>query len=122
MKIKFKKSTSPKVRSRLKKKARIRNKITGTAERPRLSVFRSSAHVYAQVIDDESSKTIASASSLKIGAGKSGMDLAKEVGTAIANAAKEQNVNEVVFDRNGFIFHGKIKAIADAAREAGLKF
>lgn len=122
MKIKFKKSTSPKEVSRLKRKARIRNKIEGTSERPRLSVFRSANHVYAQVVDDVNQKTIASASSLKLDGKKSGVELAKEVGAKIAAEAKDKNISTVVFDRNGFIFHGKIKAIADAAREAGLKF
>jgi large subunit ribosomal protein L18 len=122
MRIKFKKSTSSKVIGRLKKKGRIRNKISGTSERPRLSVYRSTNHIYAQVIDDVAQKTIASASSLKVSEKLSGVEMAKKVGEMIAASAKEKNVESVVFDRNGFIFHGKIKAVADAAREAGLKF
>ncbi|MFK8137291.1 MAG: 50S ribosomal protein L18 [Bdellovibrionales bacterium] len=123
MKIKFGKNTSKRVVGRLKKKARIRNKISGTSERPRFSVYKSLNHIYAQIIDDTSHKTLASASSLKLDAsGKKGMDLATEVGKAVAELAKEQNLTEVVFDRNGFIYHGKIKAVADAAREAGLTF
>lgn len=121
MKIKFKKSTAKKVVGRLKKKARIRNKISGTPERPRLSVYKSGMHTYAQIIDDVNGKTLASASTLKITSGK-GLERAAEVGKAIAKLASDKSVVGVVFDRNGFIYHGKIKAVADAAREAGLKF
>jgi len=122
MRIKFKKTTSAKVVGRLKKKGRIRNKLSGTPERPRLSVFKSTTHIYAQIIDDVNQKTIASASSLKLDGKMSGVEAAKKVGAEIATAAKSKNVDNVVFDRNGFIFHGKVKAIADSAREAGLKF
>ncbi|MEC9282122.1 MAG: 50S ribosomal protein L18 [Bdellovibrionota bacterium] len=122
MKIKFKKTTSPKVKSRLKVKARIRRKIDGTPERPRLSVYKSLTHVYAQIIDDQGNTTLASASSLKFTEKMSGVDKAKAVGKAVAEAAQAKNIKNVVFDRNGFIFHGKIKAVAEAAREAGLNF
>lgn len=121
MRIKFGKSTAKKVVGRLKKKARIRNKISGTPERPRLSVFKSGAHTYAQIIDDVNGNTLASASTLKATSGK-GMEKATAVGTEIAKLAGEKNINNVVFDRNGFIYHGKVKAVADAARDAGLKF
>ncbi len=106
---------------------RIRKKIRGTPERPRLAVFRSGTHIYAQVIDDDAGRTLAAASSLdkdlraKL---KSGGNLAaaKEVGGLIASRAKDKGVAAVVFDRGGFLYHGRIKALADAAREAGLKF
>lgn len=108
---------------RLKKKIRIRKKITGTTASPRLSVYKSLSHIYAQLIDDDSGKTIASVSSLKLDTkGKKGMEVAALVGSEIAKAAKSLKLETVVFDRNGFIYHGKIKAIADAARENGLKF
>lgn len=122
MKIKFKKTTSPKVKSRLKVKARIRRKIDGTPERPRLSVYKSSSHIYAQIIDDVKGVTLASASSLKVTDKLNGVDMAKAIGKKIAEEAKSKNISTVVFDRNGFIYHGRIKAVADAAREAGLNF
>ena len=103
--------------------ARIRAKITGTAERPRLSVFRSLTNIYAQVIDDQKGETLASASSLvlKLKAGGN-VAAAKEVGKAVAEAAQAKGIKKVVFDRGGFLYHGRIKALADAAREAGLDF
>jgi large subunit ribosomal protein L18 len=107
--------------------ARIRKKLAGTPERPRLAVFRSQAHIYAQVIDDDLGKTLCAASSLDEGfkgQWKRGSNVAaaKAVGQLIANRAKEKGVSAVVFDRGGFQYHGRIKALADAAREAGLKF
>ena len=112
---------------RLRRKRSIRKKINGTAARPRLSVFRSSAHMYAQVIDDVSGATLVSASTLcadiRGGAeGKKKTELATEVGKLLASRCLEKNIESVVFDRNGFIYHGRIKAVADGAREAGLKF
>jgi large subunit ribosomal protein L18 len=112
---------------RLRIHRRIRKKISGTPERPRLAVFRSQAHIYAQVIDDGTGKTVCSASSLdetlkkdtKRGAN---VAAAKAVGSLIATRAKEKGVEAVVFDRGGFQYHGRIKALADAAREGGLKF
>lgn len=116
--------TNPNLLGRLKRKRRIRKKITGTTARPRLSVFRSTKHIYAQVIDDSTGKTLAAASSTVKGfsadGGKTGS--AKAVGTAIAEACKAANIEQVVFDRNGYIYHGRVKALADAAREAGLQF
>ena len=102
---------------------RIREKLSGTAERPRLNVFRSLNHVYAQLIDDQKGETIAAASSLQLKL-KSGGNVAaaKEIGKAIAEKAKEKGVKKVVFDRGGFLYHGRVKALADAAREAGLEF
>ncbi len=108
---------------RLRIKRRIRNKISGTTEIPRLAVFRSNKEIYAQVIDDVNSKTICATSSLKIDKkGLTKTDLSKKVGTAIAEAAKTAGVNQVVFDRSGYLYHGRVKAVAEAAREAGIKF
>ena len=105
--------------------SRIRKKVRGTAERPRLAVFRSLNHIYAQVIDDDSGKTLANASTTEkalAGSGGGNIDAAKRVGTAIAERAKAAGVENVVFDRGGYVYHGRVKALADAAREAGLKF
>jgi len=110
---------------RQRRKRRIRIKVFGEAERPRLSVYRSLNHIYAQVIDDSTGKTIAAASTLspelKDGKGKK-KDRAKEVGKLVAQKCKSANVGAVVFDRNGFNYHGRIAAVADGAREGGLKF
>ena len=108
---------------RSRRKAGIRKRVYGTADTPRLSIFRSSKHVYAQVIDDATGKTLAAASSVagKLEKGCT-VDAAKRVGTAIAEKAKTAGVQSVAFDRNGFRFHGRVKALADAAREGGLKF
>jgi large subunit ribosomal protein L18 len=106
---------------------RIRKKIRGTKERPRLAVFRSQGHIYAQVVDDDGGRTLCAASSLDKElrtAGKRGGNVAtaKQVGALVAGRAKEKGISAVVFDRGGFQYHGRIKALADAAREAGLKF
>lgn len=112
--------------ARKRRKVRIRKKITGTAERPRLVVFRSNMHIYAQIVDDEKHAVLASASTLiltrngqQARSNKSGGDL---VGKEIARLAKEKNISGVVFDRNGYIYHGRVKAVADGAREGGLEF
>jgi large subunit ribosomal protein L18 len=107
--------------------ARVRARLAGTAERPRLNVYRSVAHIYAQVIDDHSGRTMASASSLdketKKGLkGGGNIASAKAVGKIVAERAKAAGVTQVVFDRGGYKYHGRVKALADAAREAGLKF
>jgi large subunit ribosomal protein L18 len=112
---------------RERRKLRIRRKISGTAEQPRLSVFRSAKHIYAQVIDDVAGKTIAHVSTLskdvRDGIKESTKtDAAKAVGSAVAKALLAKGVKKIVFDRNGYLYHGRIKALADAAREAGLKF
>jgi large subunit ribosomal protein L18 len=117
--------TKEDIRARIHR--RIRKKISGTPERPRLAVFRSQAHIYAQVIDDGTGKTVCSASSLdetlkKDAKRGANVASAKAVGTLIATRAKEKGVDAVVFDRGGFQYHGRIKALADAAREGGLKF
>jgi len=120
--IKLKNKTAPKATKRLKNKARIRKKVAGSGERPRLSVFRSGKHIYAQIIDDVSGKTLASASSLASKAKASNVETAKAVGADVAKAALAKEIKTVVFDRSGYVFHGRIKAIADGAREAGLNF
>lgn len=110
--------------SRLKRQARVRKKIRGTTESPRLSVFRSSKHIYAQIIEDVTGTTLVAASTLGKDVDLSScgnLDAAKAVGTAIAKKALDQNITNVVFDRNGFLYQGRIQALADAAREAGLK-
>ena len=124
MQIKTKKEKKERIRLRQRKR------ISGTAERPRLAVFRSNAHIYAQVIDDLAGKTVASASSSESslkstfsgkvrGGNKAG---AEALGKVIAERLKEKGVTKVVFDRGGFLYHGRVKAVADAAREAGLEF
>lgn len=102
--------------------ARIRSKMSGTAKRPRLSVFRSANHIYAQLIDDESGKILVSVSDLKLKSKGKKTDHSMEVGKAIAKEALAKKIEKIVFDRGGFVFHGRIKAIADGAREGGLKF
>ena len=109
---------------RTKRKKRIRKKISGTSERPRLSVFRSTEHIYAQIIDDTTGRTLAATSSLAKDVSSDGTktDQAKAVGEAIAKASQAAGVSKVVFDRNGFLYHGRVRALADAARSAGLEF
>ena len=111
-------------KKRIRRHKRVRGKIFGTAQKPRLCVFRSLKNIYAQVIDDQSGKTLASASSLdkefnQYGGNK---EAAKLVGQAVAKAALEKGITEVVFDRGGYIFHGRVQELAEGAREAGLKF
>ena len=101
--------------------ARIRAKLSGTGERPRLNVYRSLNHIYAQVIDDQKGETLVSASTIKMKTGGN-LAAAKEIGKAVAEKAVEKGIKKVVFDRGGFLYHGRIKALADAAREAGLEF
>jgi len=112
---------------RVKKHNRLRNRLAGTAERPRLAVFRSNNHMYAQIIDDTVGKTLVAASSvekeLKAELEKTNnVDAAAYIGTLVAKRAIEKGIKEVVFDRGGFIYQGKIQALADAAREAGVEF
>ena len=108
--------------NRMKRHKRVRVHVAGTPQRPRLAVFRSLNHLYAQLIDDSASRTVASASTVDLKAKGNGMAQAQEVGKAIAAKAKAAGVQTVVFDRGGFLYHGRIKALADAAREAGLEF
>ncbi len=120
-------NTSPRLVARLKRKKRIRKNIFGNQERPRLSVFRTAKHIYAQIIDDTKGTTLVSASTLDREykdtpvEGKK-QDVAKAVGNLIGKRAMDKGIRKVVFDRNGFLFHGRVKALSDGAREAGLEF
>lgn len=120
------KNTSKNV-ARLKRQVRVRKKVTGSTARPRLNVFRSSRHIHAQIIDDVTGTTLVAVSTItpeiKAGLEYSGnIEAAKKVGAAIAQKALEKDIKSVVFDRNGFLYHGRVKALADAARENGLSF
>ena len=112
----------------MKRHERIRNHISGTPQIPRLNVFRSNKHIYAQIIDDVNGVTLASACSKSVvkdieeNISTSGIEAAKKVGEAVAKAAADKGISKVVFDRGGYVYHGRIKALADAAREAGLEF
>lgn len=112
------------LKNRLRRKKRIRAKVSGTPERPRLSVHRSNSHIYAQLIDDVSGKTLVTTSTLSKSVDASGTktEQAKKVGEAIAKACLDKGIERVVFDRNGFLYHGRVRALAESAREAGLKF
>ena len=122
--IKYRKALTP----RKRRHVRVRAKVSGTSRRPRLNVFRSSAHIYAQVIDDTRGHTLVAASDLEVaireraGEGATKVARAKAVGEAIAQRAKDAGVDSVVFDRGGFLYHGRVKAVADGAREGGLIF
>lgn len=110
---------------RARRKRRIRKKISGSGDRPRVSVFRSAKHIYVQAIDDSKGATMATVSTLSEGvknAEGTKTDEAKAVGTALAKMLKEKGIDQVIFDRNGYLYHGRVKALADGAREAGLKF
>ena len=124
MATKIRKRTSNKITTRFKHKKRIRSKIFGTTERPRLVVFRSNANMYAQLVDDTKAHTIAAASTTEKELIKAGANLegSKLVGQLIAKRAQAKGIKTIVFDRGGYVYHGKIKALADAAREAGLNF
>lgn len=107
-------------KKRQKRHTRVRGKISGTVETPRLNVFRSNTNIYAQVIDDAAGVTLASASSMKLTGTKT--EQAAEVGKLVAEAAKAKGIEAVVFDRGGYLYHGRVQALAEGAREAGLKF
>lgn len=109
---------------RIKRHSRVRSKISGTAERPRLSVFRSESNIYAQIIDDAAGVTLASASTVEkaFEGNGSNCEAAKKIGAVIAERALKKGIEEVVFDRGGYIYHGRVKALAEGAREGGLKF
>ena len=116
-----------KLTARGRRRMRGRKHLAGTAERPRLNVFRSAKHIYAQLIDDVTGKTLVAASTLGKGAVSAGEDadktaLAKAVGTQVASLGRQQQIERVVFDRNGYRYHGRVRAVAEAAREAGLQF
>ncbi|MEE9435595.1 MAG: 50S ribosomal protein L18 [Candidatus Adiutricales bacterium] len=120
-------SVNPKALARERRKRRVRKKIRGTAARPRLSVFRSARHIYVQAVDDDSGLTLASASTLspelkdKV-KGLNKRDASKLVGEQIGSRIKEKGIERVVFDRNGFLYHGRVQALSEGARETGLKF
>ncbi|HJN74967.1 MAG TPA: 50S ribosomal protein L18 [Myxococcota bacterium] len=119
--------TNPVYKARLRRKVAIRKRLSGTSERPRLSVFRSAKHIYAQVIDDETGRTLAAASTLSpelasYEGHRGNKEAAKAVGALVAEKAKAVGVDSVVFDRNGYLYHGRVASLADAAREGGLKF
>ncbi len=124
MRLKYRKALSP----RKRRHVRVRAKVNGTPVRPRLNVFRSSAHIYAQVVDDTKGHTLVSASDLEqdvkdaAGSGATKTARAAAVGKVIAERAKAAGITAVVFDRGGFLYHGRVKAVADSAREAGLEF
>lgn len=107
---------------RLRRQIRIRAKISGTASRPRLSIYRSNTNIYAQLIDDTTGKTIGAASDLKLEKAGTKVEMSKKVWEAIAKVAKDNKIDTVVFDRGWFAYHGRVKALADSAREAGLQF
>jgi large subunit ribosomal protein L18 len=120
-------SKEDKNKARVKRHLRVRKKIAGTSERPRLNIFRSSKHMYAQIIDDTNGVTLAAASTqdkeLRDSIGNGGnVEAAKKVGQLIAERAKAKGLDKVVFDRGGYLYHGRVQALADAAREAGLEF
>ncbi len=122
-----KKIKSPKLASRVRRKVTIRKKVEGSAERPRLTVFRSAKHIYAQAIDDTTNTVVACCSDLEKElqgalAGKKKREKAKLVGKAVARKLIARSITSVVFDRNGYIYHGRVSAVADGAREGGLKF
>lgn len=122
IRIKLKNKTSQKVTKRLKNRARIRKKVDGSSERPRLAVYRSGKHIYAQIVDDSQGKTLVSFSTLEGELKTKNVGAAKQVGAELAKRALAKNIKDVVFDRSGYVFHGRIKAVADGAREAGLSF
>lgn len=108
---------------RIRRHLRVRTKVSGTAETPRLNVFRSNANIHAQIIDDVTGTTLVSADSVEMKLENGGnIEAAKQVGAEVAKRALEKNINKVVFDRGGYVYHGRVKALADAAREAGLQF
>jgi len=123
MRLHIPKHTAHKESSRLKKKLRIRNRIHGSTERPRLCIFRSARHIYAQIIDDVTGQTIASASTVELeGLKNANKDTATAIGKEIAKRAQAKKIKSVVFDRNGYLYHGRVKSLAEGAREAGLDF
>ena len=118
---------NPRILARQRRQGRVRKKVTGTLERPRLCVFRSARHIYAQLIDDVSGRTLVSTSTMAPSLrdrvkGLKKTEAAKLVGQEVAQAAKANGINQVIFDRNGFLYHGRVAALSESAREAGLEF
>lgn len=123
IRIKIKKKNPLKLRKRLRNKARLRKKIAGTKDRPRLVIFRSLKHIYAQLIDDDLGIVLTEANTLKLrDTVETKYKEAEKIGTTIAQFALKKDINKVVFDRNGFIYHGRVQALAEAARKSGLNF
>jgi large subunit ribosomal protein L18 len=123
--IKISKNTAKSKKDRFRRKKRIRSNISGTIEKPRLSVFRSNSHIYVQLIDDTKGVTLAAASTNEEefkGKSKRNVEGARVIGGLIAKRALAKNINKIVFDRSGYLYHGRVKALADAARESGLQF
>lgn len=121
MRVHIKRKWSNRLKLRMKKRLKIRKKVDGDELRPRLCVFKSSRNIYAQMIDDKTGRTLVSASTLQDKVTSKGKDAAAEVGKLIAERAKEKNITKAVFDRSGYIYHGRVKSLADGAREAGLQ-
>jgi large subunit ribosomal protein L18 len=115
-------SVMTKHQARLRRHARVRGKVEGTAERPRLVVFRSNRGIFAQLVDDRSGRTLAAADWTSLGGSKNKTEQAKAVGEALAAAAKKAGIEQCVFDRGGYLYHGRVKALAESAREGGLQF
>jgi len=123
VRLSTRKHSAAKEVARQKKKMRIRRRVTGTDERPRLCIFRSARHIYAQIIDDAKGATLVSASTLDVeGMKNANKSTAKAIGTEVAKRALNKNIKNVVFDRNGYLYHGRVQALAEGAREAGLNF
>ena len=122
MRVAIKRKWSTRLKLRTKKKLKIRKKVSGNDTRPRLCVFKSSKNVYAQMIDDSTGRTLVSASTLADKINGKGKEAAAQVGKLIAERAKEKNITKAVFDRSGYVYHGRIKSVAEGARVAGLQF
>jgi large subunit ribosomal protein L18 len=123
VRLSTRKHSAAKEVARQKKKMRIRRRVKGTDERPRLCIFRSARHIYAQIIDDAKGATLVSASTLDVeGMKNANKSTAKAIGTEVAKRALSKNIKDVVFDRNGYLYHGRVQALAEGAREAGLNF
>lgn len=123
MRVTFKKATSFKQTSRMKKKLKIRKKVSGDMTKPRLCIFRSAKHIYAQIIDDAKGVTLVAASTLDVdGLKGANKETAQKIGETIAQRAIEKKIKAVVFDRNGYLYHGRVKSLADGARSGGLEF
>ena len=125
MRLKFNKRASRRLKSRMKNRVRVRKKVFGTMDKPRLSVFRSGRHIYAQLVVDTDSKTLIAASTVEKEVPvkcRNSVEAAKWVGQEIGKRAQDKSIKDVVFDRSGYVFHGRVKAVADGARESGLNF
>jgi large subunit ribosomal protein L18 len=122
MKLVYSSKAKPKLVSRLKKKVKIRKTVKGTTDRPRLCVFRSSKHIYASIVNDLTGETLCSSSSLKLTGDLTGKKIAEQVGSSIAKTALSKNITAVVFDRSGYLYHGRVQSLAEGARLGGLSF